>query len=130
MRGDALAQCHGVIDLLLHQLIALELDLAPADVQRGKDLVVGRGRRMRHVRLVERFLDLLLEVLVVDVNHRSLAERGQRLVGRMRHIDTDARAIRIGHEPRREQALVVRLSELLLERLVALAVLGITEALA
>ena len=69
MRRDTLAQRHRVIDLLLYQLVALELDLSPANVERREDLIVGRSRRVRHVRLVERLLDLLLEVLVVDVNH-------------------------------------------------------------
>ena len=50
----------------------------------------------------------------------------------MRHVDSDARAIRVGDEPRVEPAriAVVRIAELLLELDVALAKLGVAEAIA
>ena len=98
MGRDPLAQRHRVIELLLDQLVAFELDLPAADVERRQDLVVRRRRRVRHVRFVERLLDLLPEVLVVHVDHRALAQRGQRLVRRVRDVDADARAVRVGHQ--------------------------------
>jgi hypothetical protein len=50
---DRVAQLHRVLDLPLHEFDALERHLAPTEVQRRQDLVVGRGRGVRHVRLVE-----------------------------------------------------------------------------
>ena len=131
MGRDTLAQGHRVIDLLLHQLVALELHLAPADVERSEDLVVGRGRGVGHVRLVKRVLHLVLEVLVVHVNHRALAQRGEGLVRGLGHVDAHPRPVRIGHETGGQPLLVLdRRAEPLLEFRVAPAIVGVAEALA
>ena len=98
MGGDLLAQHHGHLDLLLDQLEALQLDLPAADIKRGEDLVVGRGRGVGHVGFVEGLLDLRFVVLVVHVDHRALAQSGQCLVGRLGSVDPDAHAIRVGQQ--------------------------------
>ena len=98
MSGDALAQHHRHLDLLLHQFEALQLDLPAADVERGQDLIVGRGRGVGHIGLVEGFLDFGLIVLIVDVDHRALAQGGQRLVGRLGGVDPDPDLVGIRHE--------------------------------
>jgi len=105
--GDPLAQHHRHLDLLLDQLEALQLDLPAADVERGQDLIVGRGRGVGHVGLVERLLDFGFVVLIVDVDHRALAQGGERLVGRLGGVDPHARPGRIGHEAARQPGLVV-----------------------
>ena len=101
------AEPHRVLDLLLHQLEALQGRLAAAQVQGGEDLVVRRRRGVRHVGLVEGLLDLLAEVLVRDVDHRALAQRGQRLVGGLGGVDADPGAGGIGQQPPVQQHLVV-----------------------
>ena len=75
-----LAQAHRQFELALDQLVAFQFHLPAAHVQRGQDLVVGRGRGVGHVGFVEGLFDLVLEVLVPHMD-RSLAQRGQRLVG-------------------------------------------------
>ena len=80
---DRVAQLHRVLDLTGHQFESLQRDLPAAQVERRQDLVVGRGRGVGHVSLVERLGHLLLEILVEDVDHRALAQRSQRLVRRL-----------------------------------------------
>lgn len=65
MLDDLLAQAHRQVQLALHQLVAFELDLAPAHVQRGQELVVEAGRGVGHVGLVEGVFGLVLEVSVL-----------------------------------------------------------------
>ena len=118
----ALAQDHGHLDLFLHQLIALELDLPAADIERGQDLIVGRCGRMGHIGFVERRLAAGGEILVVDVDHGALTQGRQRLVGGLRAVDAQARRIRIGQQARHQPGLLVGGSKGLLEGLVALAI--------
>jgi hypothetical protein len=113
-------QEHKVWAYLLNELQSLEGHLPAAYVQAGQDLVVGRRRRVREERLSERALHRSLEVLflcvrcrvvsvryqwpsvpvgvlrahlIADVDHRSLSQSRQRLVGRLSgvHTDTDLR---------------------------------------
>ncbi len=51
---------------------------------------------------------MVLEVLIVDVNHRSLTQCRQRLVRRMCGVDTHASLIRIGHQACVQPGVVVR----------------------
>src|SRR5438067_13631083 len=82
------------------------------------------------MRLVERLLHLLLEVLVIDVNHRTLAQCCQRLVRRMRDVAANARSLRVGNESRvQPMAVVLRIAELLLELRVSAVKVGVAEAL-
>ena len=106
---DRVAQLHRVLDLPLHQLGAFQRHLPAAQVQRREDLVVGRGRGVRHVGLVERHRHLLVEVLIVDVDHRSLPQRGQRLVRRLRGIHPHPGPRRVGHQPTVQQVFVAGL---------------------
>jgi len=81
MGGNRPAQGHGGFHLALDEFKAFQFDLSAADIQAGDDLVVRRGRRVGHVGFMERLLDLPLEVLVVDMNHRSLPQRRECLMG-------------------------------------------------
>ena len=112
MAADASPHRHRCVDLLLHELEAFEFDLAAADVQRRNELVVRRCRRVRHERLVEGFLDLAAEVLVVHVNHRRLAQCRERLVRRLRRVDAYPRLVRIGQQSRVQQLVVACVREL------------------
>src|SRR5699024_105365 len=69
---DRRGQAHRQVELLLHECEALHLDLPAAEVEGGQDLVVRRRRGVRHIRLVEGFLGAEGELLVEDVDHRSL----------------------------------------------------------
>src|SRR5690606_2871281 len=69
-------------------------------VEGGEDLIVRRGRRVRHVRLLERLLGVAAPILVVHVDHGPLAQSGERLMCRLRRVDPDARVWR------REEALL------------------------
>ena len=104
---DGVTKPHGVLDLLLHQLEPFQGGLAPAQVEGGEDLVVRRGGGVRHVRLVEGLLHLLIEVLVPDVDHRPLPQRGQRLVRGLRGVHPHPGPGRIGQQPPLKQDLVV-----------------------
>ena len=129
--GDSLAQHHGHLDLLLNQLEAFQLDLAAADVERGENLVIGRGRRVGHVGLEEGFLGLGFEVLIVDVNHRALAQRRERLVGGLGGVDPDPHPFGVGQQPVVEPGGVVIRVHVVERRLVggiALPIVGAAEA--
>jgi hypothetical protein len=106
MLVDGVVEDHGQLDLLLHQLESLQFGLPAAQVERRQDLVVRRGRGVRHVRLVECLLVAVVEVLVEDVDHRALPERGQRLVRRLGGVDADPHLLRIRHQAGRQQRLV------------------------
>ena len=80
MNGNGAPHHHRCFDLLLHKLEPFELHLTAPDVQRRDDLVIRRGRGMRHVGLTKRLLDFAPEILIVYVNHRALSQRRQRLV--------------------------------------------------
>ena len=68
----------------------------------------GSGRsRLRHIGLVERLGDLLLEILVEDVDHRPLPQRRQRLVGRLGRVHPHPRPSRVGHQPALQQLIIV-----------------------
>ena len=90
MMINCVAQLHGVLELPLHKLETLQRRLPATKIKRGQDLVVGRCGGMRHVRLAEALGHLQREVLIVNVDHRPLAKRGQRLVRRLSRIDPDA----------------------------------------
>jgi len=51
---------------------------------------------MGHIGLVESAIDLLLEVLVEHVDHRTLAQRGQGLVSGLGGVDPDPDLVRVG----------------------------------
>ena len=51
---------------------------------------------MCHEGFVERFLYLVSEILVVDMNHRPLAQRSQRFVRRLSRVDPYPHLFRIG----------------------------------
>ena len=93
---DRVAQLHRVLDLALHELDAFQSDLPASEVERGQDLVVRRGRRVRHVGLVEGLGHLLVEILVEDVDHRTLPQRRQGLMRRLRRVYPHSRLRRIG----------------------------------
>ena len=61
---------------------------------------------MRHVRLAEAFGYLQREVLIINVDHRPLAKRGQRLVRRLSRIDPDASSRGIRAQGLFEQRLI------------------------
>jgi hypothetical protein len=92
--SDRRRQAHRQVELLLHEREALHLHLPAAEVERGEDLIVRRGRGVRHVRLVEGLLGAGGELLIVDVDHRTLPQRGQRLVRRLGRVHADRRVRR------------------------------------
>ena len=81
MAADRFAHGHGGFDLALNEFEAFKLDLAPSHIQGCDDLIIWRGRRVRHVRLVERLFHFAFEVLIADMDHGTLTQRRQRLVG-------------------------------------------------
>lgn len=94
---DLLAQRKRQLDLLANQLEALEFHLPSTDVEAGEDLVVGRRGGVGHVSVAKGALHRVV-ILVIHVNHRSLTQRRQRLVGRLGRINTnpDPRRFRQG----------------------------------
>ena len=65
---------HGGLTLFLHELEALEFNLAAPDIEGCDDLVVGRRRGVRHICFAKFLFDLAFEVLVMHVDHRPLAQ--------------------------------------------------------
>ena len=100
---DRVAQLHGVLDLTGHQLHTLQRHLAATQIQRGQNLVVRRGRGVRHIGLVECLGDFLFEVLVEDVDHRTLPQRRERLMGGLGGVDAHPRLGRVGAQAALEQ---------------------------
>ena len=113
------------------QLVALELHLPARHVERGDDLQIGRGRGVGEERLLEGGLDRV-EVLIGDHDDRALAERRHRLVHGVGLVDAHPHLVRVRQELQVQELGVLRiqLAGAGLERLVALAVLGVVHQLA
>ena len=113
MAADRLAHRHCRFDLALHKFKAFQFHLTAAHIQRRDDLVIRRCRGMRHICFVKALLDLTLEILIVDMDHRPLPQRRQRLVGGLRGIDPDPRIGR-RNQSRFDQGFVIRAFQLFL----------------
>ena len=61
---------------------------------------------MRHICLVERLGHLLVEVLIEDMNHRSLPQCSQRLVCRLGGIHPHPSPCRVGNEATVQKSIV------------------------
>ena len=80
MCGNGPAHRHGRLHLPLDKFEPFQFNLPSAHIKRGDDLIIWRGGRVRHIGFVETLLHLALEVLVIDVDHRSLAQGRQRFM--------------------------------------------------
>ncbi len=53
---------------------------------------------MGHIGFVERFLRLGFVILIMNMDHRTLTQTGQGLVGRLAGIDADPHLVWIRHQ--------------------------------
>ena len=75
MGRNRAAHRHRRLDLALNELETFQFHLPAAHIQAGNDLVIRAGRGMGHIGFMEALLDLALEVLIVDMDHRALPQR-------------------------------------------------------
>ena len=107
MGGDRAAHGHRRLDLTLDEFKAFQLHLPPPDIERGDDLVIRAGRSVGHVGFVKALFDLALEILIVDMDHRPLPERGQRLVRRLCGVNPHPRRGRRDQSGFQQRRLIV-----------------------
>ena len=105
MGVDLAADVEGDLDGVGDKAVAFELHLPAGDVEAGDELLVGRGRGVGEDRLVELRLDVA-EVDVLDQQHRTLAQRRHRLVGRVGLVDAQADLARVGDQPGGEEGFL------------------------
>ena len=62
---------------------------------------------MGHEGFFERFVDLCFVEFVIHMNHRTLTQRGERLVRRVRRIGAEFDFVRIRIKPRIQELFVL-----------------------